>query len=331
MKRVTLAIALVVLGCCARSEAQADDPALTAPEPAAGTAETVSASDSEAYSSWLAKGVDEYAAGHWIEARALFNQAHAEHPTARTHRSLGMCDFNLRNYVSAVLHLEAALASSERPLTLEQRTQVSELLDGARVFVGRITVHTEPVAEVLIDSREPVLDANRRILLSVGEHAIEASATGYQTARRSVHVTGGEQQDLTLVLEVNRPVIVVAAAPKRFVPRWSPRPGWIWGTTAAAGAAAGFAVVSAVIASGEQSDIEERCARERCFAESTSTRTLDRWEGATNASIAASATLGAVALGLLTWRLVVLRRDVVAPREVSLGGGVRQLSVRGTF
>ena len=58
----------------------------------------------------IGDAVAEYDAGHFQEARALFRQAHEKSPTARTLRGIGMCSFELRDYVEAARALGGVAA-----------------------------------------------------------------------------------------------------------------------------------------------------------------------------------------------------------------------------
>src|SRR5690349_15250674 len=64
------------------------------------------------YERAIDSGIAEFQQGNYVEAREQFARAHALVPNARTLRSLGMVEFELRNYVDAVTYLEGALGSS---------------------------------------------------------------------------------------------------------------------------------------------------------------------------------------------------------------------------
>ena len=88
----------------------------------------------------IGDAVAEYDAGHFQEARALFRQAHESPPTARTLRGIGMCSFELRDYVEATRSLGASLRDTRRPLTERSRNGTRRLLLArAHTFVGRST------------------------------------------------------------------------------------------------------------------------------------------------------------------------------------------------
>ena len=106
-----------------------------------GGSATRAADDDTPVSVLIGDAVAEYDAGHFQEARALFRQAHEKPPTARTLRGIGMCSFELRDYVEATRALGASLRETRRPLTAEQKRHAEALLS-AREHVRR-PVHRE--------------------------------------------------------------------------------------------------------------------------------------------------------------------------------------------
>src|SRR4051812_29978765 len=108
------------------------------------TAATVRAEDAK-YDSLVRGALAEYDAGRYEEATALFNQAHALSPNARTHRGLGLTYFELRKYVASAEHLRAALAEEKlRPLTAAQRASAETVLQQAEGFIAHVKISFEP-------------------------------------------------------------------------------------------------------------------------------------------------------------------------------------------
>lgn len=130
------------------------------------------------YDHAIDQAVAEFAASHWEEARALFLEAHALFANARTLRGIGMSSYELRDYPEAVRTLDEALASSIRPLTAEQRTQVTELRDRAAALVGRYEVPAAPAGArfyldgVHVEIAEGWPASPGHVLLGVGEHQV---------------------------------------------------------------------------------------------------------------------------------------------------------------
>jgi hypothetical protein len=170
------------------------------------------------YTALLADAVAEYGAGNYAEARALFAQAHAVLPNARTLRGMGMAAFELREYADALRHLRAALASKERPLTAEQRAHAEGLLRRANAYVGSFVVALRPAdASLLVNGAPAVLEPDGTLLLSLGRHELTARCPTCHDLSRTVVVRGGETGTLTLQLEPRTPGASAAPAASRVV------------------------------------------------------------------------------------------------------------------
>jgi hypothetical protein len=153
------------------------------------------------YQRAVQQALHEYDLGNFNEAKAFFVQAHAISPNARTLRGLGMSSYELRTYVEAIGYFEQALSSTERPLTVAMRGEISQLLQQARTFITRLRVDLEPAtAELRIDTRPVTKNAQGVVLLDPGAHELAAEAPGHDTATRSVRTDGGEELTLTITL-----------------------------------------------------------------------------------------------------------------------------------
>jgi tetratricopeptide (TPR) repeat protein len=162
-----------------------------------------------AYRTAIDDAVQEFSAGRWGEARALFKRAHELSPNARTLRGMGMAAFEMRLYVQAKRELEAALRDPRKPLDGELRAHVQRLILKAGEFVGRVEPAVEPPeAKLLIDGREPVLEPDGGVLLDVGPHVISATLDGYKPSNVRLSVEGGSDQVVRVPLEP-----LLAAAP----------------------------------------------------------------------------------------------------------------------
>lgn len=182
-------------------------------------------------------GVEEFSHGNYAEARTLLLRAHAILPNARTLRSLGMVEFELRHYGVCIELLDAALASTVRPLSEDLRQQVQSLRERALGFVGeyRLTL-TPEIAKLRVDGR--VHDGERglhRLILDVGDHKLEVSAEGYATLTRGLRVAGGDRQELPVALTPLSPGGTAEAPSPRPAPNeersWLTSPA-LWITTA---------------------------------------------------------------------------------------------------
>ena len=151
----------------------------------------------------IGDAVAEYDAGHFQEARALFRQAHEKQPTARTLRGIGMCSFELRDYVEATRALAASLREQRRPLTSEQKRHAEALLARANTFVGRFTVKVKPEgASLFVDGHPADLEPDGVLLLAFGRHQLSLRCPSCSPAEKDedVDVSGGEKKDIELAL-----------------------------------------------------------------------------------------------------------------------------------
>ena len=166
------------------------------------------------YRELAARAVEEFDAGHFAEARALFLRAHALWPSARTLRTLGMTAFDLRMYPQALRELQAALADQRRPLDTAQRGQVEALIDKARDLVGEVELRLSPAdAEVTVDGAAYQPEPGTALALGVGDHELVARAPGFRELHRRLQVDGRRRETLSLVLE-REPALSVVGTPQ---------------------------------------------------------------------------------------------------------------------
>jgi tetratricopeptide (TPR) repeat protein len=155
-----------------------------------------------AYRGAIDDAVQEFSAGHWEEARALFKRAHELSPNARTLRGMGMAAYEMRLYVQAIRELEAALRDTRKPLDAALRANVQQLIVKAREFVGRVRPEVQPAeAKLLIDGREPVFEPDGGVLLDVGTHVFSATLDGYKPTNVRAAVEGASDQVVRVLLE----------------------------------------------------------------------------------------------------------------------------------
>jgi hypothetical protein len=156
-----------------------------------------SASAQAKYRELIGKALQEYALGHWPEARVFFADAHALWPNARTARGLGMTCYEARNYVEAIDYLEHAIDSPVQPLTPKLADEARSILEQARRFVSRLEVAVTPTtAEIELDDHPLQPRDDGSVLLDPGDHDLEITAVGYHVYHR------------TLVAEAGRPLHV---------------------------------------------------------------------------------------------------------------------------
>jgi hypothetical protein len=212
----------------------------------------VDAADQPAYRKTIEDGLAEYDARHFEEARSLFRRAHDISPNARTFRGIGMTSFELRDYVSAVHSLAAALRDVRKPLSAEQRKHTQDLLDRSRMFVDVYTLTISPKdSRVLIDGRAPEFESDGTLMFGFGQHTVEVRASGMVTRTLPIDVHGGERKELSVRLEpeevahsASAEAAPVETATKPLPPVVSNRGAavWLWASGVAALGAAGAGI-----------------------------------------------------------------------------------------
>jgi hypothetical protein len=235
-KCAALLLALVV---CASSPARADAVPAAAPTPVS--------SEPPGYRELIDEAVQEFGAQHYEESRSLFRHAHGIFPNARTHRGLGLTEFELRNYGECIKQFEAALKSTVKPLSEDLRVQTERTLARAYNFVARVVVDAKPGAStILLDGSPLEVSPGQALLVEIGEHTLEVSARGFAPARRQLRIQGGENERLTIILTQSRPEPRSREQPKEGRSRWYKNP-WLWVGVGVVvgGAAAGAAVALA--------------------------------------------------------------------------------------
>jgi hypothetical protein len=275
---------------------------------------------------FLERGVAEYAAGRWAEARALFEQAHEREPTARTARGIGMAAFNQRDYVGAVRFLALALESTAQALTEQQRAQVQDLHTQALSFVGRFRFDaTRPEAKIWV--RGMPVEQGAECLLPIGSHMVRAHAPGFLPTERAVEVHGGEQTRLTLTLVLEPKPSAPPPPPPPPLPR-DRMELWGWSLLGGAGAMAGAGLAVKLRANARFDDLERRCEKQRCFPETTDTRKVVRLDNGAAALFIGSASVAATAGALLTTAWLRSHRRNGDRLQVGWSGQHVQIRVR---
>lgn len=225
------------------------------------------ASEPAGYRETVEEAVREFAARNYEESRSMFNRAHFVFPNARTHRGLGLTEFELRNYGECIKHFEAALHSTVRPLTEDLRADTERMLARAYNFVARVVVDTEPdVSNVVLDGLPVELPVGQALLLRVGEHTLVIRAAGFVPETRQLNVKGGEDKTVTIILErrnvLERRDLERKDLERRDAPASKPQErawyknAWLW--TAVGVAAAGAAAAAGVMLSrddGKRADV----------------------------------------------------------------------------
>jgi hypothetical protein len=162
---------------------------------------TPGAREPAGYRAAIRSAIEEYELNHFTESRELFARAHALFPNARTLRGLGVADFELRRYVDAVKFLQQALDSDVKALEGNLRQETQTLLTRAQGYVGTLQLRLEPAdAALAVDGLRLTPSSAGELVLEVGDHVLECSATGYVSERRAFQIHGGRAEELVVRL-----------------------------------------------------------------------------------------------------------------------------------
>lgn len=231
--------------------------------------------------------VQEHDLGHYEEARALFAKAHEINPNARTWWGMGAAAFEARQYLDAIHFLSQALEDPRKPLTDEQRKNVSSLIVRSREFLVRLRVDVTPKsASVAVDGVELEPDATGVALLDLGSHEVLVSAPGYQPSTRGVRWPAGEVTlHVELVPTAGTHAIEAGAsttrpvdAPRDATPRALPVLKWVsLGAAVASFGVAGAGLALRNTAADELNDAD-RCPSPRATSCPQEVKTVNRGE-----------------------------------------------------
>lgn len=236
------------VSCAARAAAQPGPnapPGADSPAPAKLGPDAAEPAEPPGYREAIDSAIGEYEAGHFSEARTLFEAAHNVYPNARSLRGMGMAEFELRNYPASIYFLEQALAAPVKPLSNTLRSETEQLLARARSFVGKILVELQPAdATLTLNGTTMPLGPDRAFTLIAGEYQLKVSAPGYADEQRALHVAATQvstvRVELAKHLEGLPPAPPLAAGAPRESVVENP---WLW-------AIAGVAVAVAAVGIG---------------------------------------------------------------------------------
>jgi hypothetical protein len=179
--------------------------------PASGSAQANLAGPASAgYDGLIEQASDAYGAKRYDQARDLFEQAHVLQPSARTFRGLGITAFALNRYTQARPELEASLVDQRKPLTREQRREVTEILNWMKQSLGSLRLELSPPHALALIDDQATRDGSN--LLELGEHLLQVRATGYVPHEQTFQLE--RDHPLTLRVELQKeaqPPVVTAA------------------------------------------------------------------------------------------------------------------------
>lgn len=293
---------------------------------AAAFARPVAAQTERGYDETIADAIEEFRLQHWEEAVALFQRAHAQRPSARTHRGLGMAYFEARDYGAAREHLRAALRDGRNALTPALREHVEGLLRRIDAMVGEVHVRGVPAGAALeVDGARRAADTGPLVLLA-GQHTVELQAPGHAPLVREVEVQPGARIELEFVTSADAGIAVnVVAEPgagAKPVARDDGAGAWPWIVIGASGASL---VAGGVLIALAQSDIDDVEGAERPARWQDYEATYDGTALTSGVGIAMAA-VGAVGLSVgIAWALgdggeTPALQAAVTPGGASIGG-----------
>ncbi len=246
---------------------------LAGPAPAfaqGGDAKTPSAESLEEAAQRFQRGLELYKEGDYKAAQVEFKRAYEIAPNYRVLYNLGQVSYQLRDYASALRSFQAYLEQGGREVPAARRTQLTAELNRLRARVGQLAIEADaPGADVSVDDvwvgRTPLAEP---VLVSAGQHKVSVLKAGAAAPLvRTVDVGGGDKVELKFELgttpaaaEPAPPPPAATVAPPPPLPPPPPPENKLplyaaWGAT---GLFAVGTVVSALLARGEESTLEEQ-------------------------------------------------------------------------
>jgi hypothetical protein len=215
------------------------------------------------------RGLELYKEGDFKAAQVEFKRAHEISPNYRVLYNLGQVSYQLRDYVAALRSFEAYLEQGGREVPAARRTQVTTEIARLRTRVGRLAIEVDvPGVEVSVDDafvgRAPLAEP---VLVSAGQHRVAALKPGAPApVVKTVEVGGGDKVEVTFELKsapTPAPEAVAKKAPDVRPPPPPPPPPpenrvpmyVTWGAT---GVLAGGAIVTGLLARGQEAELEDR-------------------------------------------------------------------------
>lgn len=190
--------------------------------------------------------------GNAAAAWEQFVRAYRLIRTPRTAAQLGLCEYHLKRWVDAELHLDEALRATGHPWMEKNRETLEKALGDVRGNLGRVEVTGRPPGADVVIAGAPVgtLPLASPIRVEVGTTHIRVTADGYQSHQGSVSVKPGDVVKVHVELELIRrpeaPRPTQPSMPATVSPAWK-RPA-AWATSGLAVLLAGGAVASLLVA-----------------------------------------------------------------------------------
>ena len=139
----------------------------------------------------------------WSGAYEAFKRSFELKRSHDTATNLGQAAYKLKKFGEAAHYLDYALRDMPPSEPASKRSTVASMLEAAQKEVTTVRLAVVPVdANVAVDGKShgSVSALDGRLYLDVGEHAISASAPGFEKHTESIAATKGAERTLTLKL-----------------------------------------------------------------------------------------------------------------------------------
>jgi hypothetical protein len=224
------------------------------------------------YRDVIRRALEEYAAEHYAEAGGLFERAHALFPNARTKWGIGLVAFEDRDYVNAIVQLDASLHDQRKPLGPDQRAEAERIIAKAWQFVAGYRLTLAPATATLLVDDKPAQVVSEQLLLNPGPHELIAAADGYLRETRRVLAKSGERGALefALVSATQAPVAELPAptaeqhAAGAQTASVSRRPLWVpYVLLGTGGALLVTSLVTGLMSNHAYSELDSKCGKDQ--------------------------------------------------------------------
>jgi hypothetical protein len=180
-------------------------------------APAVSAADLQAARKLFVTGLKLYNEGSFLEALSAFTRAYAIAPRASLQRNIAQCHRDLKNFGAAYDAYQTLLAQYGASMSAADRRSVQHAIDELSTLTGTIRVAiAEAGASVTLDDHDVGTTPLRGPLrANLGAHVVTVSKAGFETLRKEVKLTGGDEATVggPLQPEVTTGHLVVNAPP----------------------------------------------------------------------------------------------------------------------
>lgn len=151
---------------------------------------------------YFKSGVQLFKEGKFAEALAEFTRAYEIAPHPLVLYNIAGCHRELSHYGEAVSFYERFLAEGKGQVPAARLTAAQAELDGILARIARVTVTVNPDgATITVDGNPIGTLVKMPLILSPGEHRIEATAAGRKTVERTIKVASSDELTVELSLD----------------------------------------------------------------------------------------------------------------------------------